>query len=157
MIRISLWGSRANFVMHLFVFLCCLAIASSGWAKDTVNHLVAYPVTEGMPRSADFTVKVRTPGQRWQDLPAYLVNAAEGGRRVRRGGKAVSWGGGLLGGGPLTENNTKAVPTRGGEFVYQQRGTPPNPVPPPQPRPPGTAPPVGGRGGSRRDAVLIEF
>ena len=31
-----------------------------------------------MPRNGDFTVMVRTPGQNWQELPAYLVKVAQG-------------------------------------------------------------------------------
>ncbi len=75
--KVSL-SRTAHFAKCLFAFLCGLSIASSAWAAGAVNQLVVYPVTEGMPRNADFTVKVRTPGQKWQDLPAYLVKVAQG-------------------------------------------------------------------------------
>src|SRR5260370_38866683 len=75
--KISLWRCRPNFVINLFACLCCLSI-SPAWAANAVSQLAIYPVTEGMPRSVDFTVKVRTPGQRWQDLPAYRVKVAQG-------------------------------------------------------------------------------
>jgi hypothetical protein len=77
MLKISLWRCRTNFVIHLFVCLCCLSI-SPAWAANAVSQLAIYPVTEGMPRSIDFTVKIRTLGQSWQDLPAYLVKVAQG-------------------------------------------------------------------------------
>jgi hypothetical protein len=37
------------------------------------QSLVVYPAPEGSPRNDDFTVKVRQPGQAWQDLYTYLV------------------------------------------------------------------------------------
>jgi len=43
-----------------------------------VKQLAAHPITEGMPRSADFTVKVRPLGHRWQNLASYLVKVAQG-------------------------------------------------------------------------------
>ncbi len=64
--------------MHFFAFLCCLSIASSARAAGPVNQLVVYPVTEAMPRNADFNVRVRIAGQKWQNLPAYLVRVAQG-------------------------------------------------------------------------------
>ncbi len=64
--------------MHLFALLCCLSIASSARAAGPVDQLVVYPVTEAMPRNTDFNVRVRIAGQKWQDLPAYLVRVAQG-------------------------------------------------------------------------------
>jgi hypothetical protein len=78
MIQVSSCGVRANFAVHLFMFLCCLSIASSARAAGMVNQLAAHPITEGMPRSADFTVKVRPLGHRWQNLAPYLVKVAQG-------------------------------------------------------------------------------
>jgi hypothetical protein len=37
------------------------------------QSLVVYPAPEGAPRNDDFTVKVRRPGQAWQDLFSYQV------------------------------------------------------------------------------------
>jgi hypothetical protein len=58
--------------------LCCLSFGHAAWAGTSANQLVVYPVTEGMPRNNDFTVKVRSPGQNWQELPAYRVKVAQG-------------------------------------------------------------------------------
>ena len=69
---------RTNVVKYIFAVLCCLPFAPSAWAATAGNELVVYPVTEGMPRNGDFTVMVRTPGQNWQELPAYLVKVAQG-------------------------------------------------------------------------------
>jgi len=78
MVKNLLWGFRGNFVTHFLVFLCCLSIASSARAAGPVNQLGVYPVTEAMPRNIDFNVRVRIAGQKWQDLPAYLVRVAQG-------------------------------------------------------------------------------
>ncbi|AXY73609.1 endo-polygalacturonase [Paraflavitalea soli] len=37
------------------------------------SSLKAYPAPAGVEQNTDFTVRVRLPGQSWQDLPAYLV------------------------------------------------------------------------------------
>ena len=78
MIKISLSRCWAILGAPLFVFFCSLSIMPSAWATDAVNQLAPYPVTEGMPRDSAFTVKVRTPGQEWQELPAYLVKVSQG-------------------------------------------------------------------------------
>ncbi len=71
-------GSCADLAKSFFVLLCWLSITSRAWAAGAVNQLVVYPVTDGMPRSGDFTIKARTPGQKGQDVPAYLVKIAQG-------------------------------------------------------------------------------
>jgi hypothetical protein len=53
-------------------------MASPVAASGVADQLVVYPVVEGMPRNGDFTVKVRTPGQKWQDIATYLVKVATG-------------------------------------------------------------------------------
>jgi hypothetical protein len=63
---------------HLIAGLCCLPFVYSAWAAGPGNQLVVYPVTEGMPQNADFSVKVRIPGQAWQDVPTYLAKVAQG-------------------------------------------------------------------------------
>ena len=47
-------------------------------AAAPANQVVVYPVTQDMPQNADFTIKVRAPGQSWEELPAYLVKVAQG-------------------------------------------------------------------------------
>jgi Glycosyl hydrolases family 28 len=69
---------RLTLVLNLCASLFCLSLLSPLRAAPVVNKLIVYPVTEGMPQNADFTVKVRTPGQNWQDLPTYLVKVAQG-------------------------------------------------------------------------------
>ncbi len=71
-------GFRADLAKHFFSFLCWLSITSCALTAGAANQLVVYPVTDGMSRNGDFTVKVRTPGQKWQDVPAYLVKVAQG-------------------------------------------------------------------------------
>src|SRR6266478_1473464 len=69
---------RADLARHFFALLCWLSITSGAWAAGAVNQLVVYPVTEGMPQNGDYIVKARTPGQKWRDVPAYLVKVAQG-------------------------------------------------------------------------------
>jgi hypothetical protein len=76
--KILLYGCRVNVAKCLFAFLCCLPLAPTVCASAAFNQLVIYPVTEGMPLNADFTVKVRTQGQKWQSVPAYLVKVSQG-------------------------------------------------------------------------------
>jgi hypothetical protein len=78
MIKIGLSRCGGIWGIHLLLFLCSLLTASSARATDAVNQLVPYPVTEGMPRDGVFTVKVRTPGKEWQEIPAYLVKVSQG-------------------------------------------------------------------------------
>jgi Glycosyl hydrolases family 28 len=75
---IPLRRSRGKGSPCFLAFLCCTLFAQSASAATAVNRLVVYPVTEGMPRNNDFTVKVRTPGKNWQELPVYLVKVAQG-------------------------------------------------------------------------------
>ena len=46
-------------------------------ANAPSDQLIIYPVIEGMPRNADFAVKVRNPGKQWQDLAVYGVKVAQ--------------------------------------------------------------------------------
>ena len=41
------------------------------------NHLIIYPAPGNTPQNTDFSVKVRMPGQAWQELPEYLVKIDE--------------------------------------------------------------------------------
>ena len=45
---------------------CCFAVAA-------MAEIVVYPVPENLPRNADFSVKVRAPGDQWQDLFTYTA------------------------------------------------------------------------------------
>ncbi len=70
---------RSKLVLNLCVSLFYLSFLSTLRAAPIANNeVVVYPITEGMPRNADFTVKVRSPGQKWQDLPTYVVKVAQG-------------------------------------------------------------------------------
>ena len=42
-------------------------------ADASANRLVIYPAPDGVQLNGDFTVKVRAPGQDWQNLAVYLV------------------------------------------------------------------------------------
>jgi len=42
------------------------------------DQVILYPTIEGMPRNTDFTVRVRTPGKKWQNIDTYLVKIARG-------------------------------------------------------------------------------
>lgn len=50
--------------------------ATTSAASAPADQLILHPVTDGMPRSRDFTIKVRKPGGEWKDLPAYYVKVA---------------------------------------------------------------------------------
>jgi hypothetical protein len=47
-------------------------------APSAGNQVTIYPKIDGLPQSADFAVKVRVSGGKWQDLPSYLVKVAQG-------------------------------------------------------------------------------
>lgn len=78
MMKIPAHTSHINLAKGLFAVFCCLPFALSALAETSADQLVVYPVTEGMPRNNDFTVKVRTPRRNWQENPAYLVKVAQG-------------------------------------------------------------------------------
>ena len=44
---------------------------------DGKNRLIAYPTPEGAVQNSDFSVSVRIPGQKWQELPEYLIKVDE--------------------------------------------------------------------------------
>jgi len=71
-------GPWADLAKHVFALMGWLAITSCAWAAGAANQLLIYPVTEGMPRNSDYSLKARIPGQKWQDVPAYLVKVAQG-------------------------------------------------------------------------------
>jgi hypothetical protein len=52
-------------------FLCGILFFSGGMLA--AQSLTVYPAPAGAPMNDDFTVKVRRPGQPWQDLATYLV------------------------------------------------------------------------------------
>lgn len=39
-----------------------------------MSKLVCYPAIKGIPWNPDYTVKIRTPGAEWSDVPVYAVN-----------------------------------------------------------------------------------
>jgi hypothetical protein len=57
------------FLFMVMVFTPMLSLAIG---KEK-NNLKVYPAPQGALQNTDFTVKVRIPGQPWQDLPEYLV------------------------------------------------------------------------------------
>jgi hypothetical protein len=59
--------------MRYFVLLCCLLVSSLVCAE----RLVVYPAPKDASQNTDFSVKVRIPGQNWQELPEYLVKVDE--------------------------------------------------------------------------------
>ncbi|HWK05047.1 MAG TPA: serine hydrolase [Puia sp.] len=65
----------------LFLLAACFIPSCLVWAKagrdlsaaKGDSSLIVYPAPPGSPGNDDFTVKVRRPGQAWQDLYTYLV------------------------------------------------------------------------------------
>src|SRR5260370_18332336 len=77
MMKIPLSGCRIDLAKYLFATTCCFLVVTSAWAAAPVNQLVVYPASEGIPQNPDFSVKVRTPGQKWHDVPTYVVKVAQ--------------------------------------------------------------------------------
>ena len=69
---------RKKSALVLFVLAIPLPFALAAQTPDAANQLTIYPVTNGLPQSGDFTVRVRTPGHPWQELPVYVVKVAQG-------------------------------------------------------------------------------
>lgn len=68
----------ANAKMFIKACLYVSILASPAHAADLpANQLVIPPAVNEMPRSSDFTVKVRAAGQDWQEVPAYLTKVAQ--------------------------------------------------------------------------------
>lgn len=60
------------------IFLITLFLNFGLYASsDGKNQLVAYPAPEGAVQNSDFSVSVRIVGQKWQELPEYLVKVDE--------------------------------------------------------------------------------
>jgi hypothetical protein len=65
-------------VLNGILFWVLLIFAVSIGITDAYSdQLIIYPVTEGMPRNVDFTVKVRNPGKQWNELTTYGVKVAQ--------------------------------------------------------------------------------
>jgi hypothetical protein len=62
--------SRRQVFMFSIAMLVSMAVYATGKEKNSIK---AYPAPAGVVQNTDFTVKVRVPGQPWQDLPEYLV------------------------------------------------------------------------------------
>lgn len=45
--------------------------------NDGKNQLIAYHAPEGAAQNPDFSVSIRIPGEKWQELPEYLVKVDE--------------------------------------------------------------------------------
>ena len=74
--KVSMYGlCFRSIALVLSLFLCGAKILP---AQDGVNHLTVYPATDGLPQSGDFSIKVRTPGGAWHELPVYLAKVAQG-------------------------------------------------------------------------------
>jgi hypothetical protein len=68
-------GLTGHFVA--FLSLSLLAFTGSLHAADpSPNQLVIYPASEGLTRSADFKVEVRSPGTAWREVPVYVTKVA---------------------------------------------------------------------------------
>jgi len=59
-----------TFGQFLCIICFLLVFVSRGRAE---NKLKAYPAPVGIAQNQSFTVRVRVPGGKWQDLPAYLI------------------------------------------------------------------------------------
>lgn len=60
------------------ILLIALSLNFGLYASDDgKNKLVAYPAPEGAVQNSDFSVSVRIPGKKWQELPEYLVKVDE--------------------------------------------------------------------------------
>ncbi|MGY5354136.1 endo-polygalacturonase [Wenyingzhuangia sp. IMCC45467] len=66
-----------NKVINRVLRLFFLVASISCWAQKSDNKLFAYPAPNDIIQNTDFTVKVRTPGGDWQDLPEYNVKVDE--------------------------------------------------------------------------------
>lgn len=63
-----------NKQLRIFLFSMAMLASAGLYATGGDQHaLKAYTAPAGMVQNTDFTVKVRIPGQPWQDLPEYLV------------------------------------------------------------------------------------
>ena len=62
-------------VWSLAFWLCAIGTMP---AQATANNLTVYPAIEGLPHSADFSIKVRTAGGEWHPLPIYLAKVTQG-------------------------------------------------------------------------------
>ena len=56
-----------------FYLLACSIYLTSG----AQNRLTVYPAPDGVEMKEDFTVKVRMPGEEWQEVPTYMVKVDE--------------------------------------------------------------------------------
>lgn len=59
--------------MYFLLLFLILPFAS----LQAQNQLNAYPAPEGVVQNSDFSVRVRIPGQAWQDLPEYEIRVDE--------------------------------------------------------------------------------
>jgi len=62
--------------MNMKILLLALLLLF-GMSLSAQNQLVTYPAPDGIQQNTDFTVKVRNPGQLWQDLPEYSIKVDE--------------------------------------------------------------------------------
>ncbi len=66
-------------IINALVFACLAILLDHGFALTPdlpSNQLVIPPQIEGLAQSTDFTVKVRSQGQEWQDLTVYVAKVA---------------------------------------------------------------------------------
>jgi hypothetical protein len=60
------------------IFLFALFLNFELYASDDGKaRLISYPAPEGAAQNSDFSVSVRLAGQKWQDLPEYLIKVDE--------------------------------------------------------------------------------
>ncbi|WP_307532433.1 glycosyl hydrolase family 28 protein [Pedobacter sp. W3I1] len=60
-------------ITRCFVAIGLILLGAPSLTAQTKPILKAYPAPASVPQNTDFTVKVRMPGQPWQDLPEYAV------------------------------------------------------------------------------------
>nr|MBP8777936.1 endo-polygalacturonase [Bacteroidaceae bacterium] len=58
---------------RILVLISCLCTALFANA----NRLITYPAPIGILQNTDFSVEVRTPGDKWQPLAEYLIKVDE--------------------------------------------------------------------------------
>lgn len=72
------FGLIRRLLASCFLLFSILLCPCSTCALAATNQLVIHPRMEDLPRSASFTVKLRIPGGKWQELPVYKVKVSSG-------------------------------------------------------------------------------
>ena len=67
---------RNSFLKAYFLLIFLTILLNASFASSE-TRLIAYPAPEGAAQNSDFSVSVRIPGQKWQELPEYLIKVDE--------------------------------------------------------------------------------